>query len=73
MWAPPQNCTSCSIQAPTRERKHKRKRLVLVTRHKPSLFSWKRCTPSRLPAKHKCQRSKKLWDTKHQTRRVKNC
>lgn len=30
-WARPQNCTSSSIQAQTRERKHKRDRLVLVT------------------------------------------
>lgn len=66
-WAPPQNCTSRSIQA-QQEKGRIRDRLVLITQDtNPVSFSWKRCTPSKLPPKkHRTQRSKKLWDTEHQ-------
>jgi hypothetical protein len=51
MWAPPQNCTYSSIQVPTRERKHNRNRLVLVT-HDTTVRSLESAGPIKTPQKN---------------------
>jgi len=53
--------------SPTRERKHKRNRLVLVTQHTNPDRSLESAAPlPKLPQKHKTQSSKKLWHREHQ-------
>jgi hypothetical protein len=54
--------------SPNKRKKHKRSRLVLVTQDTNPVSSLESTgTPSKLPQKHKSQRSKKLWDT-HSTK-----